>query len=143
MATESLKEDGNIRYKSSTDIQVAGMLIYFILSSGHHPFGGERWKLMSNILEGKYTLDHVQDVVAKDLIERMIDKEPQNRPRVEECLSHPFFWTSTKKVEYLRQVVNKKEVASRQKVNQELISILDECAEGVFYNQWKTKVIAT
>ena len=73
------------------------MLIYFILSGGHHPFGGERYyKLMSNIYEGKYTLDHVQDVVAKDLIEQMIDKEPQNRPTVEECLSHPFFWTNTK-----------------------------------------------
>ncbi|CAB1455954.1 unnamed protein product [Pleuronectes platessa] len=139
MATETLKEDGDIRYKSSTDIQVAGMLIYFILSGGHHPFGGERYKLMSNIQEGKYTLDHVQDVVAKDLIEKMIDKEPQNRPRVEECLSHPFFWSSTKKVEYLRKVGNNKEVASRQNVNQELISMLDECAEGVLYNQWKTK----
>ncbi|XP_035004760.2 sensor for unfolded proteins in the ER ire1 isoform X4 [Hippoglossus stenolepis] len=139
MATETLKEDGDIRYKWSTDIQVAGMLIYFILSGGHHPFGGERYKLMSNIKKGKYKLDHIQDVVAKDLIEKMIDKEPQNRPRVEECLSHPFFWTSTKKVQYLSQVGNKKEVASRQNVNQELISMLDECAEGVFYNQWRTK----
>ncbi|CAB1442535.1 unnamed protein product [Pleuronectes platessa] len=139
MATETLKEDGDIRYKSSTDIQVAGMLIYFILSGGHHPFGGERYKLMSNIKKGKYKLEHVQDVVAKDLIEKMIDKEPKNRPRVEECLSHPFFWTSTKKVQYLRQVGNMKEVASRTNVNQELILMLDECAEGVLYNQWKTK----
>ncbi|CAB1452395.1 unnamed protein product [Pleuronectes platessa] len=139
MATETLKEDGDIRYKSSTDIQVAGMLIYFILSGGHHPFAGDRYELMSNIIKGKYKLDHVQDVVAKDLIEKMIDKEPQNRPRVEECLSHPFFWTSTKKVQYLRQVGNLKEVASRQNVNQELILMLDECAEGVLYNQWKTK----
>ncbi|XP_047194809.1 sensor for unfolded proteins in the ER ire1 isoform X3 [Hippoglossus stenolepis] len=139
MATETLKEDEDIPYKPSTDIQVAGMLIYFILSGGHHPFGGERYKLMSNIQEGKYKLDHIQDVVAKDLIERMIDKEPQNRPRVEECLSHPYFWTSTNKVQYLSHVGNMKEVASRQNVNQELISMLDECAEGVFYNQWKTE----
>ncbi|XP_034471382.1 serine/threonine-protein kinase/endoribonuclease IRE1 [Hippoglossus hippoglossus] len=139
MATETLKEDEDIPYKPSTDIQVAGMLIYFILSGGHHPFGDERYKRMSNIKKGKYKLDRVQDVVAKDLIERMIDKEPQNRPRVEECLSHPFFWTSTKKVEYLRKVGNKKEVASRQNVNQELISMLDECAEGVLYNLWRTE----
>ncbi|XP_060951610.1 serine/threonine-protein kinase/endoribonuclease IRE1-like [Limanda limanda] len=95
MATETL-EDGDIRYKSSTDIQVAGMLIYFILSGGHHPFAGNRYELLSNIQKGKYKLDHVQDVVAKDLIEKMIDKDPKNRPRVEECLSHPFFWTNTK-----------------------------------------------
>ncbi|XP_053271993.1 uncharacterized protein LOC128430070 isoform X6 [Pleuronectes platessa] len=133
MATETLKEDGDTPYKWSTDIQVAGMLIYFILSGGHHPFGDDRFELMSNIKKGKYTLDHVQDVVAKDLIEKMIDEKPQNRPRVEECLSHPFFWTSTKKLEYLRKVGNKKEVASRQNGNQELISM------GVLYNQWKTK----
>ncbi|XP_053271989.1 uncharacterized protein LOC128430070 isoform X3 [Pleuronectes platessa] len=132
MATETLKEDGDIRYKSSTDIQVAGMLIYFILSGGDHPFG-DRFERMLNIKKGKYTLDHVQDVVAKDLIERMIGEEPKNRPRVEECLSHPFFWTSTKKLEYLREVGDKDEVKSRQNGNKELISM------GVLYNQWKTK----
>ncbi|XP_060937246.1 serine/threonine-protein kinase/endoribonuclease IRE1-like [Limanda limanda] len=139
MATECLKEDDDIQYTTSTDVQVAGMMTYFILSGGHHPFGEESSMLTSNIREGEYTLDHVKDAVAKDLIKRMLEKEPQTRPTVEECLNHPFFWTSTKKVEYLRKVANKKEVASRQSINKELLSILDEYAEGVSYTKWKNE----
>ncbi|XP_026189312.1 uncharacterized protein LOC113146188 isoform X2 [Mastacembelus armatus] len=96
MAKETLEAEGAISYKSSTDIQVAGMLIYYILSGGHHPFGDKSYKCESNIVDGKYSLDHVQDIVAKDLIEWMINKEPKSRPKVEECLSHPFFWSCKK-----------------------------------------------
>uniref|UniRef100_A0A3Q4GTX2 Protein kinase domain-containing protein n=1 Tax=Neolamprologus brichardi TaxID=32507 RepID=A0A3Q4GTX2_NEOBR len=74
----------------------AGMLIYYILSGGHHPFGDISCKCESNIDDGNYSLDHVQDMVAKDLIEWMINKEPKDRPKVDECLKHPFFWTSEK-----------------------------------------------
>uniref|UniRef100_A0A3Q4G4W6 Serine/threonine-protein kinase/endoribonuclease IRE1-like n=1 Tax=Neolamprologus brichardi TaxID=32507 RepID=A0A3Q4G4W6_NEOBR len=84
MARETLAEES-----------VAGMLVYYILSGGHHPFG-KSFECEFNIHKGKYSLDHVQDVVAKDLIEWMINKEPKYRPKVEECLNHPFFWTSEK-----------------------------------------------
>ncbi|XP_058480295.1 uncharacterized protein LOC131456214 [Solea solea] len=138
MATETLKDkDNDVRYKWSTDIQVAGMLIYYILSGGHHPFG-ETYERVYNIHNGNYKLDHVQDVVAKDLIEWMINKEPEKRPKVEECLNHPIFWTNTKKVEYLRRVGNMKEVASRE-TNRELVSSVEEWAVGVSYNQWREK----
>ena len=69
------------------------MLIYYILSRRHHPFG-EGPRCESNILDGKYNLDHVQDAVAKDLIERMINEVPSKRPTAEECLAHPFFWSN-------------------------------------------------
>uniref|UniRef100_A0A671WGZ8 Uncharacterized LOC115578151 n=1 Tax=Sparus aurata TaxID=8175 RepID=A0A671WGZ8_SPAAU len=79
----------DIRYKSNTDVQVsftvAGMLIYYILSGGHHPFGDKLHKCEYNIDEGLYALDHVEDVVAKDLIELMIHKEPKKRPTMLIC----------------------------------------------------------
>lgn len=73
--------------------KVAGMLIYYILSGGHHPFGDDIY-CETNILDDKYNLEHVEDVVAKDLIERMICKDPERRPTVGECLIHPFFWNA-------------------------------------------------
>ncbi|XP_039868216.1 spindle assembly checkpoint kinase-like [Simochromis diagramma] len=100
MARETLAAK-SASYKSSTDIQVAGMLIYYILSGGHHPFGDldlKSFECELNIYHGKYSLDHVQNVVAKDLIESMINKEPKDRPKVKECLNHPFFWTSERAV---------------------------------------------
>ena len=69
------------------------MLLYCILSGGDHPFGKDPW-CEGNIVKGEYKLDHVQDVVAKDLIERMINADPEKRPRVQECLDHPYFWTN-------------------------------------------------
>ncbi|KAL4006615.1 vacuolar protein sorting-associated protein IST1 [Sarotherodon galilaeus] len=140
MARETLAEESVISYKSSTDIQViqvAGMLIYYILSGGHHPFG-KSYECENNIYHGKYSLDHVQDVVAKDLIEWMINKEQKDRPTVEECLNHPFFWTSEKQFEYLRETGNREEVANCRKADEKLNASLEACANGSF-KLWKNK----
>ena len=67
------------------------MLTYYILSGGHHPFGdGIRCEV--NIFEDQPKLDHLDDMVAKDLVEGMIHGEPERRLKVEQCLAHPFFW---------------------------------------------------
>ena len=71
------------------------MLVYYILSGGHHPFEGplgEEFEHNRNIIKGTYTLEHVADEVAKDLIEWMINENPDDRPTVEETLNHPLFW---------------------------------------------------
>uniref|UniRef100_A0A669DTX7 Uncharacterized LOC112841617 n=1 Tax=Oreochromis niloticus TaxID=8128 RepID=A0A669DTX7_ORENI len=141
MARETFPEEAEksvISYKSSTDIQVAGMLVYYILSGGHHPFGDISFKCESNIYDGKYSLDHVQDVVAKDLIEWMINNEPKKRPKVEECLNHPFFWTLKEQFEYLRETGNREEVANCRKADEKLIGSLEACANGSF-KLWKNK----
>ncbi|XP_068432589.1 uncharacterized protein [Clinocottus analis] len=139
MATETLEDEGDVPYKSSTDIQVAGMLSYYILSGRHHPFGKKSFQCENNIHEGKYTLDHVKDVVAKDLIEWMIDKEPKNRPQVEKCLSHPFFWTPKKRVEYLVKIGKRDEVANCRKADQELVCSLEKCDADGSFKEWKEK----
>ncbi|XP_041821068.1 sensor for unfolded proteins in the ER ire1-like isoform X2 [Chelmon rostratus] len=139
MAKETLTEEANIPYKWSTDIQVAGMLSYYILSGGHHPFGDKSYECEGNIYKGKYSLHHVQDVVVKDLIEWMITEEPKDRPKVDECLSHPFFWTSEKGVEYLRRVGNREEVTNCRNAKQELISSLETCVGDGSTKQWKNK----
>uniref|UniRef100_A0A8C1QFT6 Uncharacterized protein n=1 Tax=Cyprinus carpio TaxID=7962 RepID=A0A8C1QFT6_CYPCA len=59
---------------------------------GHHPFGEQPFCEV-NILQGRYSLDHLDDDVAKDLVEWMINEDPNNRPNVEQTLAHPFFWT--------------------------------------------------
>ncbi|KAM9335585.1 serine/threonine-protein kinase/endoribonuclease IRE1 [Symphorus nematophorus] len=139
MAKETLADEDDIPYKPNTDVQVAGMLSYYILSGGHHPFGDKSYKCESNIHEGIYSLDHVQDVVAKDLIEWMINEEPKSRPKVEECLSHPYFWPAETGVEYLRRIGNRKEAANCRNANPELISSLEKYARDGSFKQWKKK----
>uniref|UniRef100_A0A671YYC6 Protein kinase domain-containing protein n=1 Tax=Sparus aurata TaxID=8175 RepID=A0A671YYC6_SPAAU len=139
-ARETLTGEADIRYKSNTDVQVAGMLIHYILSGGHHPFGDIPCEIEYNIHKGLYTLDHVEDVVAKDLIELMIGKEPKSRPTVEECLSHPFFWKPERRLEYLKRIGNIKEVEKWKDADQELISSLEKCVGDGSFKQWKTEV---
>ncbi|KAM4564904.1 serine/threonine-protein kinase/endoribonuclease IRE1-like [Fundulus diaphanus] len=140
MARETLDEEAAVPYKSKTDVQVAGMLIYYILSGGQHPFiMGKRFQCEVNIYEGKYCLDHVTDMLARDLIEWMINKEPKNRPEVDQCLNHPFFWDSGKRKEYLKKVANRDEIVKDRTADQKLIRSLEQCAENRSFKQWKDK----
>ncbi|XP_030286151.1 serine/threonine-protein kinase ppk4-like [Sparus aurata] len=139
MARETLTDEADIRYKRSTDIQVAGMLIYYILSGGHHPFGDKLFECEYNIHKGLYTLDHVEDMVAKDFIEWMINKEPESRPTVEECLSHPFFWTTKRRVYYLRRTGNREEASNCRNADPELIRSIEQYARDGSFRQWKNK----
>uniref|UniRef100_A0A8C7Z086 Uncharacterized protein n=1 Tax=Oryzias sinensis TaxID=183150 RepID=A0A8C7Z086_9TELE len=138
MATETLGQECEIPYKSNTDVQVAGMLIYYILSSGHHPFG-KSFECEFNIYQGNYSLDHVEDMLAKDLIEQMIDKDSTRRLNMEKCLSHPFFWSSRMKLEYLKCIGNRDEAANCRKADQELIDSLERFTANTSFTQWKQK----
>ncbi|XP_073721128.1 uncharacterized protein [Misgurnus anguillicaudatus] len=110
-AVETLDQSGKTGYKMSSDVQVAGMLVYYILSDGKHPFKGNGlWEQEANIRKGNYSLDEVDDVVAKDLIERMINKVPEERPTIHEVLNHPYFWDDVRKKTVLSNLGDRKEV---------------------------------
>ncbi|CAI5654294.1 uncharacterized protein LOC116310189 [Oreochromis aureus] len=100
-------------YTSSSEIKVAGFLISHILS-------GARRKFKTEIKKCKDNLKHINDVVAKNLIKWMIRDEPEGRPKAEECLDHPFFWTKNEKFEYLRWTANRKEVKNCREADQNL-----------------------
>ncbi|XP_030194441.1 serine/threonine-protein kinase/endoribonuclease IRE1 isoform X35 [Gadus morhua] len=117
---------------------VAGMLTYYILSGGHHPFGrGSRCE--SNILDGFYSLDHVQDLITKDLVKWMISKNPNERPTVQECLDHPFFWLKSKKIRYLGNIGNVEEVKNYSKTEKCLLDELDRDVGEASWKDWKQK----
>ena len=63
------------RFKRKSDIQVAGMVAFFVLTKGEHPFGNV-WERMANILNGNLVDDNAQTFVS------LINKEVQERPYV-------------------------------------------------------------
>lgn len=87
-------------------------------------------------------MEHVEDVVAKDLIEWMINKEPKEKPRVEECLNHPFFWANRKRLEYLKKIGNQDEIDNCRKADQGFISLVEEFVMEGSLKEWKTKFSA-
>ncbi|XP_016368982.1 uncharacterized protein LOC107709092 isoform X2 [Sinocyclocheilus rhinocerous] len=137
-AKENIHEKVSTGYKRSSDIQVAGMLVYYILSGGHHPFGEQPFCEV-NILQGRYSLEHLDDDVAKDLVEWMINEDPNNRPTVEQTLAHPFFWTDDRRVEYLKKLGNQKEVNNYRNVDEELLQAAEKYTEGKSFSEWRTK----
>ncbi|CAL8366236.1 unnamed protein product [Boreogadus saida] len=139
MARENIDEDVDVPCKMSADIQVAGMLTYYILSGGHHPFG-KKIECEYNVYRGQYSLEHVRDVIAKNLIEWMINKNPKERPRVKQCLAHPFFWFRLRKIEYLKSIGNEEEVRNYKATDKLLLDELDRDVGEASWKDWKQKV---
>ncbi|KAJ3058290.1 bifunctional endoribonuclease/protein kinase ire1, partial [Quaeritorhiza haematococci] len=70
-----------LKITKKIDIFSAGCVFYYVLTSGEHPFG-DRFSREINILKGNFRLDKldglgVEGVEAKDLIRRMVAKDPK------------------------------------------------------------------
>ena len=99
-----------VRYKKQSDVQVTGMLLFYILSKGRHPYGKRIYRKV-NLLEGKpVNLGNLDDPVAKDLIGWMLQHDPKNRPRVHHCLQHPYLLTRDEQFNLVTRVGNEREI---------------------------------
>ncbi|XP_028412117.1 serine/threonine-protein kinase/endoribonuclease IRE1-like [Dendronephthya gigantea] len=79
------------RYKRKSDVHVAGMIAFFILTKGEHPFG-PRLERMSNISKGEpISLNKVTAPNAQQFISELISHNIEHRPYVEDALKHCFF----------------------------------------------------
>ncbi|KAG9264510.1 serine/threonine-protein kinase/endoribonuclease ire-1-like isoform X1 [Astyanax mexicanus] len=135
------ENEGNVEYKKSSDMQVAGMLVHYILSEGHHPFGKGR-RIEQNIIDGKAELHQIilQDVEAKDLIEEMIHKDPKKRLTIGEAIDHPYFWDDARRDFFLRKVGDEKAVQRYLEVDQTLCDAVAKYTEGRSVSGWKHKI---
>ena len=89
-----------------SDIQIAGMVLYFIVSKGNHPFG-TRAQIVSNILSGNPVgLDDIDDPVLRDLLAWMLSHNPEERPSAKEAMKHPYLQSADEQFELLCTVGN-------------------------------------
>ena len=68
--------------------QVAGMLIFYILTKGKHPFGNvsSETEVPNNISKGEHDLTTLSCPLAKHLVEDMLAKEPKPRPSAQDLV---------------------------------------------------------
>ena len=79
------------RYKKKSDVQPAGMIAFFILTKGKHPFGDNLADRMTNISKANPVNLHILgDLEARDFISWLIRNDIDERPYVEQTLEHPF-----------------------------------------------------
>uniref|UniRef100_A0ABM5F017 non-specific serine/threonine protein kinase n=1 Tax=Pogona vitticeps TaxID=103695 RepID=A0ABM5F017_9SAUR len=108
IAPEVLREDPKENPTCAVDIFSAGCVFYYVLSGGEHPFG-DTFHRQANILAGSYRLDRLQqethgNILGRELIEAMIQMDPQGRPSATRVLLHPFFWSHEKQLQFFLDV---------------------------------------
>ena len=79
------------RYKTKSDVQAVGMISFFILTNGEHPFGNYSHDRMTNILKADpVNLHKLEDLESRDFISLLIHHNIDERPYVDQALGHPF-----------------------------------------------------
>ncbi|ERL94196.1 hypothetical protein D910_11477 [Dendroctonus ponderosae] len=101
---KAYKATSKMNCSLASDIQVAGMLIYFIVSYGVHPFGHEISMILKNL--EKATFRHpssrdTQNQIFADLVSWMLMYEPNDRPQMTQVLSHVLFWSNDRRWRFI------------------------------------------
>ena len=79
------------RYKKKSDVQAVGMIAFYLLTKGTHPFGSHSHDRMANILKGSpVNLHLLEDLEVRDYISWLIRHKIDDRPYVDQALKHPF-----------------------------------------------------
>ena len=87
---QTSNQGGKGKFKKKSDVQVAGMIAYFILSKGEHPFGPS-YDRMSNILNGyPVYLEKLSDADGREFIAMLIKHKITDRPYAREALDHAY-----------------------------------------------------
>ncbi|XP_021371290.1 uncharacterized protein LOC110461892 isoform X1 [Mizuhopecten yessoensis] len=96
--TEIVTESGN--YSKQSDIQVTGMLSYYIMTGGNHPYGENNLAIQVGIHQNWPDIKYLGDEI-HDLLSNMLCMPPQNRSCVGDLLKHPYFWANEKRLRFV------------------------------------------
>ncbi|KAK4229260.1 hypothetical protein QBC38DRAFT_119944 [Podospora fimiseda] len=130
---------GSRRVTRAIDIFSLGLVFYYVLTRGYHPFDeGGKFMREVNIRNENYTLEHLDALgdaapEAKDLVESMIQKDPKVRPKAAAVMAHPFFWSDKKRLNFLCDVSDHFEKEPRDPPSAELVA-LERAAREVISN---------
>ncbi|CAG8436084.1 13443_t:CDS:10 [Rhizophagus irregularis] len=131
------------RVTKAIDIFSAGCLFYYVLSGGDHPFG-DRYSREINILKGVYELSKLdgmgeEGIEAKDLIMRMIERDPKKRPKAEIVMLHPYFWSPSKRLGFLQDASDRFEIEERDPPSP-LLQRLEQGAVDIIGPDWYKRI---
>ncbi|KYQ89321.1 putative protein serine/threonine kinase [Tieghemostelium lacteum] len=122
--------NGTNKNTKKVDIFSMGCVIYYLIT-GLNPFG-TRFNREKNVLKGKYDIELVTaNPNLHQLIQTMIHSDPDKRPTVQECLEHPFFWNTHKRISFLASSSDYLEFEKpTSPLNVEIDSHIEEVAVG-------------
>lgn len=134
----SSNESRQLKWKEKSDIQVAGMLAFYIFTKGKHPFGMKIAQMINlrqdNPVGLKAELSNGTDEVLKDLLSQMLAQGLSERPYVEQALKHPYFLSPDDQMKFLEVVTNEAKFGSKSCI---VSSQLDQ-HNSLLEPDWKT-----
>lgn len=119
----------NRRATRSIDIFSLGLVYFYVLTNGSHPFDcGDRYMREVNIRKGDFDLsplDSLGDFAgeAKDLISSMLNGDPKQRPSTHDIMAHPFFWSPKRRLAFLCDVSDHFEKEPRDPPSKSLMQL--------------------
>jgi serine/threonine-protein kinase/endoribonuclease IRE1 len=130
-----------LRWKEKSDIQVAGMLSFYILTKGKHPFGPKIAQMVNLHEDNPVGLRELSDPVVKDLLSQMLSRKLDKRPYVEQALKHPYFLSLVEQMKFVEAVGNEPKLMSYNAVSRQLDNRdPPKPRSPLLPNDWKTVI---
>jgi len=127
----------NRRATRAIDIFSLGLVFYYVLTEGRHPFDcGDRYMREVNIRKGNYNLSALEVLgdnaeEAHQLIGFMLQANHKLRPTATDVLSHPFFWPPKMRLNFLCDVSNHFEKEPRDPPSPALMELERNAADVI------------
>ena len=102
----TVRAGGQGRLTAAVDVFSFGLLTYYCLTGGKHPFG-EGYERDAAILRGQRNLDGLQEgeqSEARDLVVAALAPAPEDRPPMDAVLGHPLWWPIDRRLSFLIDV---------------------------------------
>ncbi|WCJ44738.1 Endoribonuclease/protein kinase IRE1-like [Euphorbia peplus] len=129
------------RQTRAVDLFSLGCVLFFCVTGGKHPFG-ENIERDVNIVNDRKDLFLVENIPeAVDLFSRLLDPNPDKRPKAQEVLNHPFFWTHEKRLSFLQDISDRVELEDRENES-DLLDSLENVGTVALNGKWDEKLEA-
>lgn len=143
MPTEIMTESGT--YNKQSDVQVLGMLLYYILTGGKHPYGENNLAIHVSIQQNWPDIKYVGGEV-NDLLSNMMCTSQDTRPGIGDLLKHPYFWADEKRLRFV--LIAGSDVLRDMKLGVPtfggtggtMIDIINAVGSDTFANDWMSLV---
>lgn len=106
---------GNVRLTASVDIFSSGMLIFYCLTGGKHPYGKSFDRDGAIMKDAKDLTPLARTPCALNLVSAMLSKDAEDRPTSEEVLEHPMWWSAHERLQFLTDFSDRIETLNRSK----------------------------